>query len=70
MNQFLKYKLLKIPIIVWVLQLLYVAVCLAIFFVIVKTTAQIGIRVAFIAIVVIVNIMWRLAIQRKLPGWF
>jgi hypothetical protein len=55
---------LGIPVYTWILQLLYVAVALAILFVYVsvnkRTTWEL---VLFVAIVIIIDIIWRLAIK-------
>ena len=64
MIDFLKHTLLGIPLYTWILQLLYVALSLAILFVFAtvhkRTTWEI---VLFVAIMIIVDIIWRLAIK-------
>ena len=64
MIDFLKNTLLGIPIYTWVLQLLYVALALAILVVFVsvhkRTTWEI---VLFVVIMIIIDIIWRLAIR-------
>jgi uncharacterized membrane protein YwaF len=64
MNDFLKHLLLGVPVYTWILQLLYVAVALLILFVFVtvhkRTTIEI---IAFVFVVLVVDIAWRLAIK-------
>jgi len=64
MIDFLKNTLLGIPIYTWVLQLLYVALALAILVVFVsvhkRTTWEI---VLFVVIMIIIDIIWRFAIR-------
>ena len=64
MIDFLKHTLLGIPLYTWILQLLYVALSLSILFVFAtvhkRTTWEI---VLFVAIMIIVDIIWRLAIK-------
>jgi uncharacterized membrane protein YqjE len=78
MLDILKYKLLGLPIIVWGLQLLYVAVALVILVILVaivnrntstQTPARI-IAIVYVVVMVIIDVIWRLAIKGKLPGWF
>lgn len=64
MDGFLQHTLLGIPIYVWILQLLYVAVALLILVAFAtvhkRTTLQI---VLYVVVMVVVNIIWRLAIK-------
>lgn len=64
MSDFLKNTLLGIPVYIWILQLLYVAVALSILaaFATVhkRTTLEI---VLFVVGIIIVDIIWRLAIR-------
>ncbi len=64
MNDYLKHMFLGIPVYTWILQLLYVAVALLILFVFVtvhkRTTLEI---VSFVIIVLVVDVIWRLAIR-------
>jgi len=64
MNDYLKHTLLGIPIYTWILQLMYVAVALAMLTVFLsvnkRTTWEI---VLFVVIVIIINITWRLALK-------
>ena len=58
---------LGIPTTIWILQLMYVAIALAIFaaFFSAGKTLTLG-KVLFWIIVIIINIIWRLAIRGKL----
>jgi hypothetical protein len=64
MNNFLQHTLLGVPIYTWILQLLYVAVALLILFAFAtvhkRTTLEIAI---FVAVVIVVDVIWRLAIK-------
>lgn len=64
MYDFLKHTLLGIPIYVWILQLLYVALALSILSIFAtihkRSTLEI---ILFVAVVIVVDIMWRLAIK-------
>jgi uncharacterized membrane protein YqjE len=73
MLDILKYKLLGIPILVWGLQLLYVAVALVILAILVaivnrntstQTPARI-IAIPYVVVMVIIDVIWRLAIRNK-----
>lgn len=78
MKHILKYRLLGLPIIVWGLQLLYVAVALVILVILVaivnrNTSAQRPARIiaiVYVVVMVIIDVIWRLAIRKNLPGWF
>jgi hypothetical protein len=69
----LKYKLLSMPIIVWGLQLLYVAVALVILAILAaivnrNTSTQTPARIiamVYVVIMVIIDVIWRLAIRNK-----
>lgn len=64
MNDFLQQSLLGIPIYVWILQLLYVAVALLILVAFVtvhkRTTLEI---VLFVVVMLVVDVIWRIAIK-------
>lgn len=61
---FLKHSLLSIPIYVWSLQLLYVAVALGILFAFATVHKRTNIEIAlFVAGIIVVDIVWRLAIK-------
>ncbi|MEO6761244.1 MAG: hypothetical protein ABI220_02590 [Candidatus Saccharimonadales bacterium] len=68
------HKLLNVPLIVWGLQLLYVAIALTVLVVLMKllhkSSTSTKFIVIYVVIVIIVNIIWRIAIKRFKPGWF
>lgn len=68
------HKLLGIPLIVWGLQLLYVAIALLIFVVLIKTldnhASRLLIQILYVVVMLIINIAWRLAIRKLKPEWF
>ena len=70
----LKYKLLGIPIIIWGLQLLYVAIALALFLVLLnllnKKASHLLVQILYVLGMLIINIIWRLAIKKIMPGWY
>jgi hypothetical protein len=78
MEHFLKYKLLGIPLLVWGLQLLYVAGMLGLLVVIVLATklnqrplhTKLLVVVPYIIAMIAIDILWRTAIKKHLPGWF
>ena len=76
MKHHLKYKLLGIPIIIWVLQLLYVAAALGIGILIVflagldNQSSHLLFQIIFVLVMVVINIIWRVAIKKIKPGWF
>jgi len=64
MDNFLKQTLLGIPVYTWILQLLYVAVALGILFAFATVHRRTTLEIAlFVAGIVIVDILWRLAIK-------
>jgi hypothetical protein len=64
MNDFLKHTLLGIPLYTWALQLLYVALALAILTVFATVHKRTALEIAFfVAGIVIVDIIWRIAIR-------
>jgi hypothetical protein len=78
MKHILKYKLLGLPIIIWGFQLLYVAVALVVLVILLatvnkNTSTQTPVKIiaiAYIVVMVIINVIWRLAIKKRLSGWF
>ena len=76
MNKLFKYKLLRIPIIIWMLQLLYVAAALGIGILIAflaglnNQSSHLLFQVIFVLVIVILNIIWRVAIKKLKPEWF
>ncbi len=66
MGDYLKHTLLGIPLYTWILQLLYVAVALAILFVFISIDKRsVWEQVVFVIIVIAINIVWRVAIRGK-----
>jgi len=78
MRQFLKYKLLGIPLLVWGLQLLYVALMLGLLVALVlatnlnehPTSTKLFVVVPYLIVMVLVDIAWRISIKKRLPDWF
>lgn len=64
MSTFLKHTLLGIPIYVWILQLLYVAVALGILAAFATVHKRTNLEIAlFVVGIIIVDVIWRLAIK-------
>ncbi len=72
MSHKLTNKFLSIPIIVWVAQLFYVVVALLLYVILlwIINTGSILINVAYVVLMLIINIIWRIAIMKKHPEWF
>jgi hypothetical protein len=76
MKHFLKHKLLGVPLIIWVLQLLYVTAALGIGILIVLLTgldnhsSHLLFQILFVLVTVIINIIWRVRIKKLKPEWF
>jgi hypothetical protein len=76
MTHFLKYKLLGMPLILWGLQLLYVAAALSLiaFAVLLtglnKKTSHLPIQILLVIVIIVINIIWRVAIRKRKPEWF
>jgi len=69
MKQIYKEKYLGLPIIIWVLQLVYVAVALGVLVIlltIVNTESQKSIVIGYIAVMLVINVIWRSAIRKKM----
>ncbi len=68
------HKLLGIPAIIWVLQLLYVALALGLFAIISlklhKQVRQLTFQLGYVFVMVVINIAWRVTIKKKNPDWF
>ena len=65
MNDILKYKLLNVPLVVWGLQLLYVALALGIFMVVLNgRKPSLAIQLAYVLAMIVINVAWRVAISR------
>lgn len=65
MKLWLSNTFLGIPIFVWILQLLYVAIALLILFFIYSKTSKTNL-VLYVLAMIIIDIIWRLAITNKL----
>jgi hypothetical protein len=76
MKHSLRYKLLGIPSIIWVLQLLYVAVALGMGILMVfvaglhNQSSHLLFEILFVLIILVINIIWRIKIKKIKPGWF
>jgi membrane protein DedA with SNARE-associated domain len=76
MKHFLISKLLGIPIIIWVLQLLYVAAALGVAIIIVFATgwnnqsSHLIFQILYVLAMVLINIFWRVKIKKLKPEWF
>jgi hypothetical protein len=76
MNHALKNKLLGVPLIIWALQLVYVAAALGIGILIVLLTgidnhsSHLLFQILFVLVIVIINIIWRIRIKKLKPEWF
>jgi hypothetical protein len=77
MKRLLKHKPLGISMIVWALQLLYVAAALAVGVLIVFLTgmeddqsSHLLFQIVFVLAMLLVNIAWRVRIKKSKPEWF
>ena len=76
MKRFLKSKLLGIPIIIWVLQVLYVAAALGVALLIVllaglnSQSSHLLFQILYVLGMLVVNILWRVKIKTLKPEWF
>lgn len=74
MKNVLKYKPLGVPAIIWALQLLYVAAALGLFYVLWITigsqAARLSLQALYVAAMVAINIVWRVAVRSLKPEWF
>lgn len=64
MMSWLTNTFLNIPIIIWVLQILYVTIALAILFFIYPKTNNKTFLIVYVIIMIIINIIWRMAIMK------
>jgi drug/metabolite transporter superfamily protein YnfA len=67
------HQLLGIPLIIWGLQLLYVALALLLFALLHALhsgTSHLRVQIAYVIVMVIINIFWRVAIRKIRPEWF
>lgn len=74
MERILLHKILNIPAFVWVLQIVYVAAAFGLFTILWFTmhdqVAQLSGRIVFVLVMVAINIVWRVAIEKIKPEWF
>ena len=74
MKRVLTYKLIGVPIVVWGLQLLYVAVALVLLMVLVHALNRQGshlpVVIPYVLVMIVLNVVWRLAVERMMPDWF
>lgn len=78
MRHFLKYKLLGVPLLVWGLQLVYVAVMLGLLVFLVLATklndralrTKLLVVVPYILAMIAIDIAWRIAIKKRLSDWY
>jgi hypothetical protein len=70
----LQFKLLGAPLLIWGLQLLYVAMALILFVVLRKAldknSSHFLVQSLYVIVMLIINIVWRLAIRNIMPAWF
>ena len=70
----LKYHLLNTPLIIWGLQLLYVALALGLFAVLLKVSGnrfpRLPAQIGYVVAMIVINIIWRMAIRRLKPDWW
>lgn len=68
------HKLLGIPLIIWILQLWYVAFALGLFAAISikfhQQIHQLAFQFFYVLIMVTINVTWRVNIKKPKPGWF
>jgi hypothetical protein len=68
------HKLLGVPLTVWGLQLIYVAIGLVIFAVLLrildKKTSQLAFQIIYVVAMVIINVIWRVALRKLKPEWW
>lgn len=74
MEYLINHKLLSIPLVIWGLQLLYVALALGLFAVIWSKSngrgSHLRFQIIYVLVMLIINIIWRVAIKKLKPGWF
>ena len=74
MKHLLMYKLIGVPIFIWGLQLLYVAIALVLLIVLLrvlnKKSSHLLVQILYVIAMIIINIIWRIAIKKMMPGWF
>lgn len=69
-----RYKVLGTPIIIWALQLLYVAAALGLFVLLRallhSQLSHLPAQIIYVFVVIIINVLWRLYIKMRLRAWF
>jgi len=72
MKQQHAHTLLGIPTVIWILQLLYVGLALALFAALSLKlqTHRLPFQIGYVLCVVLVNIVWRVAVKKTKPAWF
>lgn len=76
MNHKQKNVFLGLPIMIWKLQLLYVAVALILYIILlyslilipIHTLDKVIFNISYVLIMIIVNVIWRVAIVKKYPN--
>lgn len=62
------------PIVIWMFQLLYVAVALGLFIVLLAIlddqASRLLFQILYVLVMLAINIMWRITIKKKRPEWF
>ncbi len=74
MEHILRYKILTLPAFIWGLQVLYVALALGLFAILLAKThdraSHVSFQVLYVLSMIIVNVLWRIAIKKLKPEWF
>jgi hypothetical protein len=71
MNQTLKRKFLTIPLIIWVLQLLYVEIALGLFALLALNSDKVHhllFQITYVLVMISINIFWRFSIRDNKVG--
>jgi hypothetical protein len=66
-------KLLSVPLVIWGLQLLYVALALIIFIYlrsVLSVASQLSFQIGYVLAMLLIDVVWRIAIRKKKPDWF
>lgn len=74
MVHILKHRLLNVPASIWILQLIYVAIALGLFAILVNKLnarmSRLSFQILYVLIMIVINIIWRISIKKLRPGWF
>jgi membrane protein DedA with SNARE-associated domain len=70
MKQNQKHTLLGIPAIIWVLQLLYVALALGLLIFFHSSFNTRSSQALYVLVMLMIDIAWRVTIKKKKPEWF